>query len=199
MKTWRRGRKPATPEQLQEAKERQRQRVKITNIVSRDETIQRKCCICGKDNAEILHNTENPYFITFLCSECRKNKDNIEKAELHRFDLEEYKQEQLENREDNKYLNTRKLSKEEVKQIITGYIAPSNTLTIGEYAEGLGLSRYQFNSVIERYKEYFPEDKNIEDVIINRSKAIQRNRLSMATNDRNMAKEISQKQNIIDE
>lgn len=191
MKTWKRGRKPSTSEQILEAKERQKQRVKITNIVARDENLDRRCCICGKENAEILHNTENPYLIAFLCSECRKNKDNVEKAELHRFDLEEYKKEQVANRDSNYYLNTRKLSSEEVKDIVNGYIASSSTLTMGEYASKLNISRYQFNQIVKRYKEYFPEDKIIEDKIINRSKSIQRKRLSIATNDRNMSKEMN--------
>lgn len=188
MKTWKRGRKPATPEQLKEAKEWQRVRVKITNIVSRDETIERKCCICGKEEAPILHNKENPYYITFLCSECRKNKDNVEKAEQYRFNLEDYKQEQLENRDDNRYLDTRKFTEEEVKEIIDGYIAPSNTLTMGEYAEEHNISRYQFNELVKLYSKYFNR-RGIGKVVTNRSKTIQKIKLSDAANDRNMAQQ----------
>lgn len=159
MKTWQRGRKPASPEQLLESKERQKQRVKIANMIARETNLEKKCCICGKKEAEILHNAENPYFITFLCRQCRKNKDNIEEAKLHRFDLEEYRKEQVANRDSSYYLNTKKLSSEEVKDIIYGYIAPSNTLTIGAYARKLGISRYQFNQIIKRYDEYFPNSK----------------------------------------
>ena len=36
------------------AEEIQTLRVKIANMVARDKTINRKCCICGKENAEIL-------------------------------------------------------------------------------------------------------------------------------------------------
>ena len=189
MKTWKRGRKPATAEQLKEAREWQRIRVKITNIVSRDETIERKCCICGKEDASILHNKENPYYIAFLCSECRKNRDNVEKAEQYRFNLEEYKQEQLENREDNRYLDTRKFTEEEVKELIDGYIAPSNTLTMGEYAEQNNISRYQFNELVKLYGKYFNR-KGIKKVVTNRSKTIQKIKLSDAANERNMSKEI---------
>ena len=42
--------KKLTPEEIQTL------RVKIANMVARDKTINRKCCICGKENAEILHN-----------------------------------------------------------------------------------------------------------------------------------------------
>ena len=159
MRDWKCGRKPATPEQLKQSKERQKQRVKITNIIARETNLERKCCICGKDNAEILHNTENPYFITFLCRQCRKNKDNIKEAKLHRFDLEAYRRDKLDNRDNNIYMNTHKFAKKEIKDIIDGFIEPSNTLTMGEYANGLGLSRYQFNCIIKRYDEYFPDSK----------------------------------------
>ena len=32
----------------------------IANMVARDKTIDRRCCVCGKRNAEILHNQNNP-------------------------------------------------------------------------------------------------------------------------------------------
>lgn len=188
MKTWRRGRKPATPEQIKEAKEWQKIRVKITNIVARDETIEKKCCICGKEDAQILHNKKDPYNIAFICSECRKDKKNLEEAEKHRFSLEEYKQEQLDNRDDNRYLDTRKFSQEEVKEIIDGYIAPSNTLTMGEYAEEHNISRYQFNQLVDLYSEYFHK-RSIGKVVTNRSKTIQKLKLSAAANDRNLVKQ----------
>lgn len=186
MKTWNRGRKKATPEQKQRAKEWQRERVRITNLVARDKTISKKCCICGKDNSAILHNKENPYLITFLCKECRKDKDNIAKAEQYRFDLKEYRDNQLREREDKYYIDTKKFSEEEVKEIVEGYDKHSNLLTFGEYAEQNGLSRHQFNQLQERYLEFFPDKEYVIIAIHNRSKAIQKNKLSNAAIDRNL-------------
>ena len=57
-----------TPEEMQKL------RVRIANMVARDKTIDRRCCVCGKRNAEILHNQKNPYLITFLCRTCRTDK-----------------------------------------------------------------------------------------------------------------------------
>lgn len=184
MKEWNRGRKPATAEQKQAAKDWQKIRVKITNAVSRDNTIQRKCCICNKDNAPILHNKENPYLITFICKECRKDKANLEKAEQLRFDLEKYKEQLIQDRKDNYYLDTKKFTKEEVKDIIEGYDQHNNMLTFGEYAELHNLSRHQFNQLQERYLEYFPDRAGVIDAIHNRSKAIQRQKLSLAATSR---------------
>jgi paraquat-inducible protein B len=186
MKTWARGRKKATPEQKQRAKEWQRIRVKITNAVSRDKELNRKCCICGKEDSPILHNRENPTYITFLCTECRKDKEKVKQAEQYRFDLKEHKEQQVENRDTNRYLDTRKFSKEEVKSIVEGYTASANIQTYGEYCEKNNLSRHQFNALLERYKEYFPRNKGMIDKVHNRSKAIQRNKLSGAANDRNL-------------
>lgn len=186
MKTWKRGRKKATPEQQQIAKEWQKERVRITNLVTRDDTIDRKCCICGKEDSAILHNKENPYLITFLCRECRKNKENIQKAEKYRFNLKEYRDNQLRERDTKYYIDTKKFTPEEVKEIVEGYDKHSNLLTFGEYAEQNGLSRHQFNQLQERYVEYFPNKAYVITAIHNRSKAIQKNKLSMAAIDRNL-------------
>lgn len=185
-KTWNRGRKKATPEQKELAQKWQRDRTKITNMVARDNTLDKKCCICGKENSSILHNKENPYYIAFLCKECRKNKENIEKAEQYKFDLQEHKAKQIADRTDNHYLDTRKFTPEEVKEIIEGYDRHGNILTFGEYAEKHGLSRHQFNQLQERYIEYFPNKTYVIEAVHNRSKAIQRNKLSQAANDRNL-------------
>lgn len=189
MKTWKRGRKPATEEQKQQAKERQKQRVRITNTVARDNTIDKKCCICGKENSPILHNNDNPNMITFLCAECRKDKSNLEKAEQYRFNLEEHKQKQLENREDNSYLDTRKFTEQEVKDLVENFTNVKNTLTFGEYCEANNISRYQFNKITELYGEYFPDRKTMVRIVKEKSKAIQRYRLSIQTNDRKLREE----------
>ena len=189
-KTCNGGKKKATPEQKQQAREWKKERIRITNLVARDETLDRKCCICGKENSAILHNKENPNLITFLCMECRKNKENIKEAEKHRFDLQEYRDNQLKEREDKYYVGTKKFSAEEVREIIEGYDKHSNILTFGEYAEQNGLSRHQFNQLQERYIEFFPERAYVITAIHNRSKAIQRNKLSIAAIERNLQKNL---------
>ena len=173
MKTWNRGRKPATPEQKVKAKEWQKSRVKITNMVARDDTIEKKCCICGKEDAQILHNKINPYNIAFICSECRKNNENKKKAENYRIDLEKYKENKLENRKGNRYLDTRKFTKKEVKEIVDGYIKEDNKLTIGKYVEEHKLSRYQFKKLIILYSKYF-NNEDIDKIALNKTKAINR-------------------------
>lgn len=168
MKTWKRGRKKATPEQLQAAKERQKIRVKISNLVARDDTIDKKCVICDKSNSFILHNKEKPYYITFICKECRKNKDNVLIAEKYRFNLKEYRKQQIKSRNTNRYLNTRKFPKEEVKEIIEGYTTTATMITLGDYVSLKNISRYQFIQLKKRYLEYFPNSKYIIDLIRNK-------------------------------
>lgn len=188
IKVWNKGRKPATPELKQAAKERQKIRVKITNAVSRDNTIERKCCICGKENSPILHNKENPYLITFICKDCRKDKNNVKKANKLRFNLEEHRKKLIEERTDNYYLDTRKFTKEEVKEIIEDYIVDKNILNYGEYCKKNNISRYQFASLLDRYIEYFPEMSFMVKKVKNKSKEIQRNRLSIEAKHRNLQK-----------
>lgn len=189
MKTWKRGRKPATEEQKQLAKERQKQRVRITNTVARDDTLDKKCCICGKENSPILHNNEEPNMITFLCAECRKDKDKLKRAEQHRFNLDEHKQKQIESRENNSYLDTRKFTEQEVKDLVENFTKITNTLTFGEYCEENDISRYQFNKITELYGEYFPDRKSMVRLVKEKSKSIQRYRLSNQTNDRKLGEE----------
>ena len=179
MKTWKRGRKKATPEQQQIAKEWQKERVRITNLVTRDDTIDRKCCICGKEDSAILHNKENPYLITFLCRECRKNKENIQKAEKYRFDIRE--------RLDKSKLSTSNFTKQEVANIVKGY-TNTQSLTIGEYCEKLNITRHQFNKLLELYAKYFPEDKTTLSAIVQKRKAIQRKRLIREAEERTIVR-----------
>ena len=61
-------------------------RVKVINFVARKPEIEKVCCICGKPG-KILHNRENPYCISFICDECKKNPENIKIAESKRIDI----------------------------------------------------------------------------------------------------------------
>lgn len=187
-KTWRRGRKPATEEQKQQAKERQKQRVRITNTVARDSTLDKNCCLCGKKDSPILHNNDNPNMITFLCDECRKDKNKLEKAEQFRFDLEEYKMQKIKNRDNNLYLKTRNFTKQEVKELVEGFTKITNILTFGEYCEKHNISRFQFNKITKLYGEYFPDRKTMVRIVKEKSKAIQRYRLSEQAYDRALNK-----------
>lgn len=193
MKTWKRGRHPATPEQKAIADAKQKLRVKITNRVARNKYIKKECCMCGSKNENeitILHNEENPYYIAFICNTCRQDVHKILEAEKKRFNLQELIDEQVANREDNHYFKTADFTVEEVNAIVDGYVAYGNTMTMGEYSKAHNISRYQFNMLVEKYKEYNPDKANIIDNMVKtRSKAIQRSRLSIAANQRNMLKQ----------
>lgn len=179
MKTWKRGRKKyLTDTQREEAKQRQKNRAKISNIVARKPEIENKCCICGKPG-KILHNKENPYYITFLCSECRLVEGNIAKAEKYRFDIRE----QL----DKSKLSTSNFTKQEVANIVKGY-TNTQSLTIGEYCEKLNITRHQFNKLLELYAKYFPEDKTTLSAIVQKRKAIQRKRLIREAEERTIVR-----------
>lgn len=164
------GRKRMTPEQLKEAKAVQLERVRITNLVARKSEIVKKCCICGKLNAPILHNPnnlDNPYMITFLCWNCRKDPDKLQKAEEYRFDIRE--------KLNKSNLNTRNITDEETVKIINGYM--KEMLSIVEYCEKIGISRHQFNKLLDRYEELIP-DQPIRDLVFNKSKALRTAKLS---------------------
>lgn len=161
------------------SKEMQKLRVKIANMVARDKTIDRRCCICGKENAEILHNQKNPYLIAFLCRTCRTDKNNIKKAKSCRFNLREHKSKITELTEDKTFLHTNQYTPETVKGITKRYLLKSYDKNFGEYCKEIGLSRYQFNSILELYKKYFPEDKETINKVHEKSKVIQRERLSI--------------------
>ena len=154
-KEWKRGRHKATPEQKAISEERQRERVKIRNAVSRNKEIDKRCCICGQENSPILHNPINPYNITFLCRKCRLNQYNVIKAEQFRFDFKKVKEMQLKERTDNHYIKAKQFTKEEVETIVYGYLL--DKVTIGEYIKKHSITRYQFNKLVKKYKEFFPE------------------------------------------
>lgn len=147
MRGWETGRAKITPEQREEAEQRQKERVRIANMVSRKPEIKKECCLCGKPG-NILHNkTDNPYYITFLCNECRKNESNISKAEKYRFDLR--------TKLDKSYLSAKTFAEQDVKQLISEFL--SSILSLGEFCDEKGLSRHQFNKIIERYDSMDPE------------------------------------------
>ena len=145
MKTWTRGRHKATQEQKELAQKYQKDRVKITNIVARRPNIERKCCICGKEGT-ILHNKENPYYITFICKDCRKDENKRLEAENHRFNLLDIVNE--------KKLGIRNYSDEEIKKILDEYPKDMN---MGNFCNKYNISRYLLNEMVTKYCELYPK------------------------------------------
>lgn len=162
MKDWKRGRKPLPPKQKQEALNWQRERVKIANLVARKPEIQKICCICGNPG-HILHNRHDPYYITFICNECEQDPNNLIIAEESRFDVR--------TKLDKSSLSVKNYNQQEMIRIVVGYM--NDTLSLGDYCSQLGLTRYQFNQMIDAYDKLFPK-QNIHQLITNRSNKIQK-------------------------
>lgn len=150
---WIRGRRRLTPEERIISEERQKKRIKIANYVSRNPDIDRSCVICGKQG-RIMHNEEDPYYISFICNDCAKSLSNLTIAEESRRDV------RLEvNKEGNKYSKISDFTDEEVKRIMLGFL--NGEVLTGEYCENVGITRYQFNGMIKRYEQLFPNQKNL--------------------------------------
>lgn len=157
-RTWKRGRKKASPEKQSEYLAWARERTRIANLVARHKEIEKKCCICGKDG-NILHNKKDPYYITFICDECRKDPNNLILAEERRFDVKK----QL------KGTHTKNVADEQIVRIVVGYM--NEMKYIGDYCDDIGITRHQFESYLNRYDKLFPK-QNIKDQVKNRSNAI---------------------------
>lgn len=165
-KSWMRGKKKLSPEQKVISDERQRNRTKVANFVARNKSIDRSCVICGKPG-RILHNENNPYFISFICNECSKDKEKLAQAANKRVDIKKL----LENRS-KKYIATKSFPEDVLKQIVENYIN-SHFLYVGEYCQKIGISRYQFNKALEIYDKKYPKNL-IYDAITNRLSTLQR-------------------------
>lgn len=162
MKNWKRGRKPLSPDKKQESLNWQKERVKIANLVARKPEIEKVCCICGKPG-NILHNRQDPYYITFICDECKKDPNNLIIAEESRFDLR--------TKLDKTNLCIKNYTKEEIIRIVVGYM--NDTISIGDYCDKLNMTRYQFSQLISYYDKIFPK-QNIRQLVTNRSNKIQK-------------------------
>lgn len=142
-------------------KDWQQERVKIANLVSRKPEIKKICCICGQPG-KILHNRYDPYYITFICDECKKDPNNLAIAQETRFDVRD----KLEKSK----LAVKNFTDQQIVRYITSFM--NDIISIGDYCEKEGISRHQFNQIIQRYKSLFPK-QNIEQLINNHSKKIQ--------------------------
>ncbi len=171
--TWIRGRKKSSPEHQREMQEWQKTRVKIINLVARKTEIEKKCCICGKPG-KIIHNKKDPYYITFLCDECKKDKQNRIIAEESRFDLR--------TKLNINNIYTSNFSDEEIVRFVLGYM--NDKISIGEYCENMNITRYKFDQLINRYKELFPK-QNIRKLIKEHSRKIQNENMKKSIEDIN--------------
>lgn len=150
--------KVLTDEQRNKYKEWNKMRIKVGNLVRRRKDIDRSCCICGKPNADILHNIKDPYYIGFICKECRKDKNNMVIAEEHRIDIA--------TELARKHTQISKFSNEVIVRIVVGYMNKPET-NIQQYCEETGISRYQFKQIVEEYNKKFP-NQNIKELIKNK-------------------------------
>lgn len=150
-------RKVLTDEQREEYRDWNKMRIKVGNLVRRRKDIDRSCCICGKPNADILHNMKDPYYIGFICKECRKDKSNMVIAEESRIDIAT----KLARR------NTQisKFSNEAIIRIVVGYM--NEQTNIQQYCEKTGISRYQFKQIVDEYDKKFP-NQHIKELIKNK-------------------------------
>jgi len=158
------------------SEENKANRTKIANMIKRKPEIKKQCCICGKENAEILHNKypKDPYVITFICKECRADKEKLVQAEKLRFDIREIMNKST--------LSTKNFVKEDVKKLVEEYLMQIQS--IGAYCDSIGISRHQFNKLIERYKEMY-NDPSIRKKIINHANKVNRETLSKLAFERN--------------
>lgn len=162
-----RGRKKLTPAEKVIQNDKQTQRVKIANLVRRKPEIKNECCICG-NKGMILHNFYDPYYITFICQECRKDPNNLVLAEERRFDIR--------TKLDKSNINITNFTDQEVTRIVIGYMNLDTKMSIGEYCDSVGITRYQFNNLVNRYEKVFPNHK-IKEKIKNISKEVQKERV----------------------
>lgn len=118
------------------------ERIKIINLIARKSEIKKICCICGRKGKN-LHNKKNPYYITFICDKCRQEPNNLIIAKATRFDVR--------TRLDKKHLSVHLFSKKDIKNIIENYL--TKKVSIGEYCESIGITRYQFNQIMQKYNK----------------------------------------------
>lgn len=166
-----------TPQERIISEQCNKERIRIANMVRRKPELEKHCCICGSENAEILHNKKNPYVIAFICKECRADAFKLQEAEKHRFDIREVM--------DKSKLSTKNFTNEDLKAIVESYLF--ETISIGAYCDKLGISKYQFNQLIERYGIIY-DDPTIKKKILNHTNRINAIKLSALAFERNRIK-----------
>lgn len=144
----------------------QKERVRIANLVARKPELQKVCCICGKP-ANILHNVQNPYYITFICNDCRKNPKYLQKAEKYRFDIR--------TQMDKTSLSVVNFTDKMITEIVENYLLTD--LSIEDYCQQIQISRYQFNKLLDMYLELYPDKDATKIEVKLHSNDIQRNKI----------------------
>lgn len=143
-------------------------RVKVSHFVRRN-NIEKKCVICGKQGA-ILHNNEDPYYIAFICNDCRRDPQKLEEAEKRRFDIR--------NIVDKKGTHILKTSTDEyITKVVTDYL--QDTLPIREYCNKVGISNRQFHTILNKYKELYPKQP-IDEYIKSHRDTVHRYRIKQS-------------------
>ena len=112
---------------------------------------------------QILHNKRNPYMISIICDECRKDPKKREQAEATRFDIRKVPK--------IHGIDIKNLSNKQIVKYIEDYL--SSILTIGEFCTKNNMSRYQFNLLLAKYDSFYPE-KQIYMKFKNHSNTIHR-------------------------
>lgn len=166
-KTWDRGKKRLTEKEKQAALEKQKTRVRIANLVARNKELDRSCCVCGKPGI-IMHNTEDPYYISFICKECSKSASNKTIAIESRRDIRK------ELKQKNKA--TKYFTDEQVKRLMISYM--NDFISIGEFCKRNNITRYQFNRIVERYSKLYTKQP-IKELVAGHSNAVQSNKISV--------------------
>lgn len=158
-----RGRKPRlTEEQKELSSQMKRNRVKIAVLVSRKPEIKKICCLCGNKDAKILHSkNNNPYLITFLCDKCREDEQNLKKAEAYRFDIRQ--------KMNKDKLSAKTFSDIDIKTIVENYL--NEFLSIADYCDRIGITRHQFNGLVDRYKVMY-EKPDMKKLILKHSNTV---------------------------
>ena len=140
-------------------------RTRISHLVRRN-GIEKKCVICGKPG-NIMHNKENPYMIAFICNECKNDPEKDAMAEKLRFDIRD------KVARPGTHILTYS-SDEYVTRIIENYL--QDILPIREYCHKVGISNKQFHTLLDKYKEMYP-DQPIEDFIKSHRNRVHRHRI----------------------
>lgn len=145
----------------------------INKFIERNTNLKKECQYCGKP-AQIRYNYDNPYHIQLVCLDCkRKNGFNQYYnrgkliSDLPIIDIRDYLTKDKQEREDRLSLT------ENNKQIIQSLL--KTKLPKIEAIKEAGLTMYQYDRLVEQYKENI--DSDIEDKLLEVFNKNRRNKL----------------------
>ena len=170
-----RGKAP-TKQEKSDYEQWSKERTKIANMVARKPELEKICCVCGKPG-NILHNREDPYYITFICDECRKDPQKLTLAEERRFDIR--------TKLNVGTMNVTTYTDEMVKRTVLEYMNENYLMSMGDYCKKRGISRHQFNQLLDRYDKIFPGQR-IHELVKIRSKTVQRQKILKSKEDKKL-------------